>query len=386
MWGQWAFCSTWRGMRNNMRVILAAGGSGGHIFPCIALAEELEKKGVEEVCCVASSRMLDRNILSATPYRCCFLSTNPMPRGCRPLRMTVFVIKFIYDILCSMAILLRSRPACVVGFGGYSSGAMVSAARLFGIPVLIHEQNHDPGRANRILSRIADMVAVSFEGTKAFFGKCPGKVVHTGNPLRRDILSSERKRAAHELGISPDKMTVLVMGGSQGSSFLNDTVSRVADLINRKKKGAVQFIHLTGKKDHARVYEYYRSKAIPGKVCSFLDRIGDAYASSDLAVSRAGAAAVFELAYYARPMILVPYPNPMNNQRSNARVFSAAGAALLREEDHLTVEILYKDMVSLIEDSERRRSMAKAAESFRAGESGELLAKQVLELSGGASG
>jgi UDP-N-acetylglucosamine--N-acetylmuramyl-(pentapeptide) pyrophosphoryl-undecaprenol N-acetylglucosamine transferase len=369
-----------------MKVVLAAGGSGGHIFPCIALAEELEKKGVKEVYCVASSRMLDRNILSAAPYRCSFLSVNPMPRGFRPLRSLLFMIKFTYDVLCSVAILLKFRPSCVVGFGGYSSGAMVAAARLSGIPVLIHEQNRDPGRANMMLSRIADVVAVSFEGTKVSFDRCPGEIVYTGNPLRRDILSSDRKSAAEELGISPDKVTVLIMGGSQGSSFLNDTVSRAADMINRRKKGMVQFIHLTGKKDHRRIYEYYTSHAIPGKVCSFLDRIGDAYAACDLAVSRAGAAAVFELAYYARPMILVPYPNPMNNQRSNARVFAEAGAALLREEDGLTVDVLYEDMVSLIEDEDRRAAMAKTAGSFRAGEAGERLAREVVGVAGGASG
>jgi len=363
-----------------MRVILAAGGSGGHIFPSIALAEALREKGVEDVYCVASSRRLDRNILEGAPYRCFFLSANPMPRKFSPVKTAVFLSKLAYDVGYSLSVLVRVRPSVLVGFGGYSSGAISVMSKLLGIPLIIHEQNLVPGRANRILSRVADRIAVSFRDSAGYFGRAAAKTVYTGNPLRTGMLTNDRGVSAKRLGIAPDKMTVLVMGGSQGSSFLNNEVSAAAKRINSEKRGEVQFIHLTGADDHNKVAEFYSSNGIPGRVVSFLERIDDAYACSDIAVSRSGAAAVFELAYYEKPMILIPYPNPGNNQRTNAAVFSRAGAAIYREEKDLTSDSLYKDMILLLEDKDKRKAMSEAAGGLKAGGAADSLAEEVIKI------
>ncbi|MFH1878877.1 MAG: undecaprenyldiphospho-muramoylpentapeptide beta-N-acetylglucosaminyltransferase [Candidatus Omnitrophota bacterium] len=366
----------------DLRVILAAGGSGGHIFPSVAVASELEKMGVEQIYFVSSKRRLDKNIHSSTKHKCFFLSANPMPLRADVIKMLVFMIKLLKDSLASFRIILETRPHVVLGFGGYSSGTILRMANLFRIPVIIHEQNYVPGRANKILGRIADRIAVSFSGSAEYFASAKHRVVFTGNPIRLDRLSMNREKSARELDIETDKMTVLVMGGSQGSTFLNTTVSKAARYITEKMGDKVQFIHLTGAKDYADVKQYYEKHGIPGKVFSFLKRIDCAYAASDLAVSRSGAAAVFELAYYAKPMILIPYPHPKNNQRSNAAYFSEKGAAIYREEDELTVHNLADEVLEILSDNEKRARLSKAAGMLSFPDADRLLAGEVVKLAG----
>lgn len=363
-------------------MILAAGGSGGHIFPSTALAAELEKMPGREISFVSSRRRLDRNMLKGTAHPCFFLSANPMPRGARPVKWVVFTAKLIADLTAAVFIVLRVRPDVVVGFGGYSSGAIVLAAKLLGVKVIVHEQNFFPGRANRMLGCIADRIAVSFEGSARYFGRHGTKTVCTGNPLRPEILNGNRPEAAKRLGISPETSTVLIMGGSQGSSFLNTTAAEAARIVHKKLDGKVQFVHLTGIKDHDKVMDFYAGNGIAGKVISFLDRIDDAYAASDLAVSRAGAAAIFELAFYARPMILVPYPNPRNNQRSNAEYFTAAGAAVCREEKDLTADGLAGEVLRVLTDSRRRDNISRALRGLSVPDASGKLAEEVVALAG----
>jgi len=363
-----------------MKVILAAGGSGGHIFPSLALASELEKKGVTDIFFVSSKRKLDKNLLKDSRHRCFFLSANPMPLKFDPAGAVSFAVKLIADSIISLWLIAKLRPDVVAGFGGYSSGAIVKCARMFGVPVLIHEQNYAPGKANRMLSRDADCIAVSFKGSAGYFKNARGRVVYSGNPLRVDMLSNDRAASAGKLGISPEKFTVLVMGGSQGSSFLNSTVSETARRIKDKKGDSVQFIHLTGRKDYEKVAAFYGENGIPGRVFPFLDRIDDAYAASDLAISRSGAAAIFELAFYAKPMILVPYPSVKNNQRSNAEYFSRSGAAVYKEEKDLSADGLAEEVLGILSDEKRRGSIARAAESLSMPEAGRILADEVIKL------
>jgi len=365
-----------------MQVILAAGGSGGHIFPSAALAAELEKEPGCDISFVSSRRRLDRNILKGTAHPCFFLSANPMPRGAHPVKWAVFAAKLTADVTAAVFIVLRVRPDVVVGFGGYSSGAIVLAAKLLGVRIIVHEQNFFPGRANRMLGRIADRIAVSFEGSARYFGRYAGKTACTGNPLRPGILNGERRAAAERLGISPDTPTVLIMGGSQGSSFLNTTAAEAARIVHEKLDGKVQFVHLTGIKDHGKVTDFYGGNGIAGRVISFLERIDDAYAASDLAISRAGAAAVFELAFYARPMILVPYPNPRNNQRSNAEYFAEAGAAVYREEKDLSADGLAAEVLRVLTDSRRRDNISRAARGLSVPDASGRLAEEVVALAG----
>lgn len=363
-----------------MRVILAAGGSGGHIFPATAVSTELEKKNVREIFFVSSKRRLDKSILKDFRHKCFFLSVNPMPRKFNFFKIAVFVLKLMSDMIMSLFLIIKLRPDVVVGFGGYSSGTIVLAARILNIPILIHEQNFLPGRANKILSYIANRVAVSFKETAEYFSESIGKVFYSGNPIRLDMLSNNRLESARRLGLSPAKKTILIMGGSQGSSFLNETASKAVCAVQEAICEELQFVHLTGKKDYGYMERFYQNKKFQGKIFEFLERIDDAYAVSDIVISRSGAAALFELAYYAKPMILIPYPNKKNSQRLNAMYFSREGAAVYEEENDLSAEILAEIILQLLRDEKKRDSIASCAGRLSYPLAGQKLAEEIIKL------
>ncbi|MDD4956658.1 MAG: undecaprenyldiphospho-muramoylpentapeptide beta-N-acetylglucosaminyltransferase [Candidatus Omnitrophica bacterium] len=368
-----------------MKVILAAGGSGGHIYPAIALAEALESEGVRgtDIMIVASKKRLDVNILSGYKYRKEHLSANPMPRGHNIIKWVVFAWKLSCDSVCSLISILMFRPDVVVGFGGYSSGTISIASYIMGTPVVIHEQNVVPGRANKMLSRIARLIAVSFKGSEQYFPGSEEKVVYTGNPLRKDSLYGDRNGACERLGLRMDRFTVLIMGGSQGATSLNRISSRAALMIKGMPQGdGIQFLHLAGRSDIEETSKFYRENDIPGKVMPFLERISDAYSLCDLAVSRAGAAAVFELACFGRPMVLVPYPNPRNSQGHNARYFSEAGAAICMEEKDISADDLAGCIYELFSNNMKRELLARAATRLANPFSARSLAREVMSLPG----
>ena len=364
-----------------MKVILAAGGSGGHIFPSVALARELTGRGVKDIYFVASKRRLDKNILRDAGNKCFFLSENPMPYKLNLFNAAVFAFKLFADAVVSFFIIAAIRPDVVVGFGGYSSGAVVRCAKIFNLPVIIHEQNLVPGRANKLLSKVVDKIAVSFPESSEHFAVSPGRIVHTGNPIRVELLAKDRIEALKYLELSPERKTVLVMGGSQGSTFLNTTVSQAAGLIKEKKGDKVQFVHLAGKKDFEKIKQYYEEKKIPAKVYSFLDRIDKAYSACDIAISRSGAAAIFELAYYAKPMFLVPYPGKKNNQRYNAIYFSRKGAAVYKEEGDLASGSIADEVLNILDDPASLDRMCKRSGLLSNPQAGEKLADEVIKLS-----
>lgn len=361
-----------------MKIILAAGGSGGHIFPSLALAAELEKRESCDVVFVSSKRRLDMSILGPSGFRCYFLSINPMPRGKNPFKYLIFLLKVLADTFSSARIILKERPDAVVGFGGYSSGTISLCARLFGKPLVIHEQNYFPGRANLILSGQSDLIALSFEDTVKYFPGSKGRTVWTGNPLRIDRLSKDREKAFARMGLSPGPVTLLVMGGSQGAASLNRIASRAVKMLGDKRK--VQVIHLTGKADYEAISKYYEENDVPAKVFSFLDRMEDAYAVSDAAISRSGASAVFELAYYGMPMVLVPYPNPKNNQWSNAKLFAEKGAAVYKDEKDLTADDLACELERMISDPGRMNGMKEAASLLAVPDAARRLADAVMGI------
>lgn len=361
-----------------MKVILAAGGSGGHIFPSLALADELKKSGVE-VLFVSSKRRLDMSLLGPSGHKCYFLSINPMPYRKDPLKYAVFFFKLLGDVISSARIVFKESPDAVLGFGGYSSGTISLCAKIFGAPLVIHEQNYFPGRANIILSGWADLVAVSFKDTEKFLPKAKDRTVWTGNPLRRERLSADPVQAAQRLGIDKSGATLLVMGGSQGATFLNSTVSEAVKRMGQKNKD-VRVIHLTGKADYESTAKFYEDNGVRAKVFSFLDRMEDAYAVADMAISRAGASAVFELACCAKPMVLVPYPNPKNNQRTNAKFFADNGAALYKEEKDLTADGLAAELDAILSDGAAMKRMSESARSLAVPDAAKRLAEAVVGL------
>jgi len=360
--------------------MIAAGGSGGHIFPAIALADELSEQQDAEIYFVASKRSLDQNILKGTKFkRTYFFSINPMPFSFG-YKTVIFALKCAADTIRSLFILIGVKPSVVVGFGGYTSGTLVMLASCLGIKTLIHEQNVSPGRANKILDRFASRVAVSFEGTKKYFS--PNKAVFTGNPLRRSMFKKEKDNVSSEGG-TRKRFNILVIGGSQGAHRLNMIVRDAFSLFEKSRKDSVRVVHIAGPNDHKELAEFYGNNGIVSDTFSFMDNIHDAYRVCDLAVSRSGAASIFELAAYAKPMILVPYPNKRNSQRLNAKYFSDAGAAVYQEEDELTPLRLKNIMVSFIDDPAKLRLMGELSGKLAVKEAAGLLADEVIKLTRG---
>ncbi|UCD55530.1 MAG: undecaprenyldiphospho-muramoylpentapeptide beta-N-acetylglucosaminyltransferase [Candidatus Omnitrophota bacterium] len=341
-----------------MRVLIASGGSGGHIFPAVSLAEELKKDNVE-IIFVASRRRLDRNIIQNRDYKKIFLSANPMPYKFS-WRFVTFLAKLAIDSICALYILLRFRPDVVVGFGGYIAGAILLLAAMDGhIKTVIHEQNLVPGRTNRLLERFVDSVAISFPDTKKYFRN--KNVVFTGNPLREESLKEYRSEAFNSLGLERDKMTILVMGGSQGASSLNDLVSRSISLLPSEKKKNIQLVHIAGPKEPERIQKRYNENGIQGKVLTFIRDINEAYSVSDLAISRSGAAAIFELAAFKKPMVLIPYPDRKNNQRFNAGFFAGKNAAICIDEKNTGLEELRDLITELVDNPAKRKALSENA-------------------------
>jgi len=340
-----------------MKVMIASGGSGGHIFPAVSLARELKKRGAE-IIFVASRRRLDRSILEKEPYKKIFLSVNPMPYKFG-LRAILFPFKLALDALASFFILARYKPEVVIGFGGYTSGAVVMLASARKVKTVIHEQNVIPGRTNKLLDKVAGSVALSFPETGKYFSN--RNIAITGNPLREESLKETRTGALGGFKLDSERMTILVMGGSQGASSLNRLVSESAALLPEAKKERLQIIHIAGAKKTGEIQKRYDEERMRARVYAFIPNINEAYGRCDIAISRSGAAAVFELAAFRKPMILIPYPEEKNNQRFNAIYFAERNAAIYRNEKNLRPEELRDIVADLIDNPEKRRELSENA-------------------------
>lgn len=357
-----------------MKTLIASGGSGGHIFPALALAKELAKEK-NEIIFIASARRLDKRMLQSETYKKIFLSANPMPYRFT-LRWVLFSLKLISDSLYAFYILRRFRPDVVVGFGGYSAGAMVLLAAALGIRTVIHEQNVVPGRTNKFLDKFVDKIAISFPETKKYFKN--KNVVFTGNPLREESLAECRSVATGKFHLDPDRKTILVMGGSQGARSLNELVSKALGALPAAEKEKLQVIHISGPRDKDRISSFYRENGISGEVFGFVDNINEAYSACDLAISRAGAAAVFELAAFAKPMVLIPYPSRKNNQHFNAKVFAGHNAAIFKDEKNLGGQELKDVIIELIDDPARQKALATNAKNLSVTDGARRLKEEVM--------
>lgn len=320
-----------------VRILIAAGGSGGHIFPAIAIKRALDAKGGCDVMFVGSDKSIDRRIFEKEGSKFALLSSNKLQYKRSPY-MIVFLLRLFLDTLKSLWITARYKPASCVGFGGYVSFPVILSAKILRVPTTVHEQNVVPGRANRVLFRIADKVAVSFEDTLSRLSpREKAKAVITGNPIRTEDFKMEGALSARKFGLDPAKFTILVVGGSQGAHVLNEKFISSVGGMGRDYKTAVQVIHLTGIKDYEwAVAEYGKINGLESRVYSFIDKIEDAYNAADLIVTRAGASALFEAAYFGKAMIVVPYPYADSHQVENARAFLAKNAAIVIEEKDLT--------------------------------------------------
>jgi UDP-N-acetylglucosamine--N-acetylmuramyl-(pentapeptide) pyrophosphoryl-undecaprenol N-acetylglucosamine transferase len=339
-----------------MKIILATGGSGGHIFPALKTAQRLKSLGHEVLIVGALQFAEDRLKSHGLPYLVLEV------QGFKSTSVTA-VLSFAYLMIKSMlrccGLLSSFKPDVVVGFGSYSSFPVVLSASLKKIPVLVHEQNVIPGKANRLSFRFARKIAVTFEETKKYVN---GRdIVWTGCPCNDQRSTDDKNQLLAKFNLEPGRTTILVLGGSQGSRHLNEVVFESIPYLQAQQD--VQIIHMTGRLDYSLYVEKYRSLNVPNYVGAFIENIQEAYSVADLVIARAGAGTVCELAAFGLPSILVPYPFAHAHQTANAQQLEKAGAAVLIEQKALTRAKLVEAVEALLQ-----RKMASPTSEFSAGQ------------------
>lgn len=342
-----------------MKVLIACGGTGGHIFPGLSLAQEFQARGIKEVLLVGTDHPLERKLFGSfgLPYR-----LMPVAKlSANPVKFLKFPAKFMAASLRSIKLLFEYKPDIVVGFGGYASFPICKFAALMGKPLFLHEQNCEAGLANKILAILAKRVAVSFKETEKTFGK---KAVFIGNPIRKKLLTAKREEALGLYKLSPDKFTVLVLGGSQGSQRINTIVSQMFGALNDEEKKQIQIIHIAGIRNYDEVRARYEGSGIEARVYDFVEDISSVYAVADLIVSRAGATALFEIAALGIPSIMIPYRFAGGHQYRNASALERTGGTIVMDEVGLTSAALKEKIFELKSDKARLNRMSECARRF----------------------
>jgi UDP-N-acetylglucosamine--N-acetylmuramyl-(pentapeptide) pyrophosphoryl-undecaprenol N-acetylglucosamine transferase len=356
------------------RVIIAAGGTGGHFYPGLVLGQELRKRGCE-VTFVCGRDDACKRILAANNFSFFEINFHGFPR--KPtLKIFSFFYLFSKSLFSALAMMKSSKPDAVVGMGGYISFPVALAAYLARVPVVIHEQNVLPGAANRALSFFAAKIAVSFEESGKYFTK--SKTIFTGNPVRPELFSARPSEAYAGFGLSRDKATIFIFGGSQGAVKLNRTILQTIPLLGGLKSG-IQFIHVTGKCEGEAEWakNEYEKLGIKAAVFEYLDDMAGAYAIADIIICRSGAMTISELAILRKPAILVPYPHATgNHQEYNARNLVNKGNAVMILDKDFSPSILSGGLIRYISSLKKIGHKAALPEHLPQ----HYLANAVLEL------
>ncbi len=340
-----------------MKIILATGGSGGHIFPALKTAQRLRSEG-HDVLFVGALRFAEDRLKQAG-FPLVILDVEGL-NAKSPQAVCSFALRMGAAIFRCLGIVRRFKPQVAVGFGGYSSFPLVFAAYLSFIPTLVHEQNVIPGKANRLSFRFARRVAITFEDTRPYV---PVRdVVRTGCPCNSEHSSALKSDLLKKFYLQSQRLTILVLGGSQGSRYLNEVVFEAVPYLQADRD--IQIIHMTGRTDYSLYAEKYLHAHIPYHVCAFLDNIQDAYSVADVVIGRAGAGTVCEIAAFGLPSVLVPYPFAGAHQRANAEVLEKAGVAVVIDQKDLSIaklteaiQYLKRDGLSHADVRERVRNV-----------------------------
>jgi UDP-N-acetylglucosamine--N-acetylmuramyl-(pentapeptide) pyrophosphoryl-undecaprenol N-acetylglucosamine transferase len=309
------------------KFILSGGGTGGHIFPAVAIADAIRQREPEaEILFVGALGRMEMDKVPAAGYPIEGLWISGLQRSLT-LKNLSFPLKVISSTLKARKLVKDYAPDVVIGTGGYASGPTLRAAASLGYPCLIQEQNSFPGITNKLLSKKVQRICVAYEGLEKWFPK--EKIIITGNPVRKDILgfSNNKSEAEGYFKLDPSKKTLLVIGGSLGALTINESVKNSLPLLQQNN---LQLIWQTGKTYYDAACQYVQEKGTDVHVFPFINRMDLAYAAADIIVSRAGAIAISELCIIGKPCLLVPSPNVAeDHQTKNARALSDRNAAVL---------------------------------------------------------
>src|SRR5437667_5702603 len=335
-----------------MNAVIACGGTGGHLFPGIAVAEVLRDRG-HEVMSLISEKDIDALALSGrASFQFEKLPTVGLPSPFSPAILG-FVRRFYESLSLCRSIYRKFKPQVVLGMGGFTSTAPVLAGRMRGVTTFIHESNAVPGRANRLTARMVGAVMLGFKECAPFFPKARTEV--TGTPIRTELKRLDRQVARQRLGLREDLTTLLVMGGSQGASGINQAIIKSLPSLHDVR---LQVIHLSGGRAERLVADNYRRENIPAFVAAFHHRMEEVYSAADLIVARAGAASLAEFAAFSLPGILIPFPYAADDHQSrNAEIYAGVDAAILLKESELSGELLARKIRELMKNRKRIEKM-----------------------------
>lgn len=345
-----------------MKVIIAGGGTGGHLFPGLAIAEEFKKRdSATEIVFVGTEHGIEAKIIPREGYPIRYLRSEGIV-GKSFAGKVKGIAALFFSFLDATRILKTVMPDIVIGVGGYASGAIVLMADLKSIPTMIHEQNSVPGLTNRVLGRIAKRICVTYHESLMSFPM--NKTFLTGNPVRLKILKGDREAACRLFSLNKDLFTVLIFGGSSGAQAINrtmvDALNHLSDL-----RDSIQFLHQTGDRDFENIRDAYRKTGVRGTVAPFIYQMAEAYAAADVVVSRAGATTLAELTAIGKPAILIPYPYAAGrHQEFNALKLREMGAAVVMPENDLKGETLAGAIRDIYQSSALQAEMKSASKGL----------------------
>src|SRR5271163_2777688 len=360
-----------------MKIAIACGGTGGHLFPGLAVAEELRQRGHDTILLV-SPKQIDALALEGADGQ----PSHALPGIGWPGILSPRVFKFAFSLLTSWRecgqVYRDFQPTAVVGMGGFTSAIPLLLGRRLQLPTLIHESNAIPGRVTKMIAPWVNKTLLGFESCANYLRKA--HCVVTGTPVRRGLARIDRAVAAEKFGLNPALPIVLIMGGSQGAHGINQLVLKTLPMWHNDRE-EVQFIHLAGQADANIAEINYRRQRLTAVVRAFSTEMEHFYSLADVVICRSGAASLTELSHYALPSVLVPYPAAADDHQTfNARIFEQAGAAKILVESKTTPEELHQVVGEILANKRMRQLMADAASGLAGVDAAKRVAEEI-ELS-----
>ncbi|HJN64256.1 MAG TPA: undecaprenyldiphospho-muramoylpentapeptide beta-N-acetylglucosaminyltransferase [Flavobacteriales bacterium] len=361
------------------RVIISGGGTGGHIFPALAIAKALEKKVSNiEILFVGATGKMEMSKIPAEGYKIKGLWISGLQRRIT-IKNLLFPFKVISSLLGARKIIKKFNADVAIGTGGYASGPLLYMAAKSGIPTLVQEQNSYPGITNKVLSKVVDKVCVAYDNMEQFFSK--NKIIFTGNPIRQDVLefASKKQMGISHFNLEENKKTVLVIGGSLGARTINEAID---ENISFFVENNLNLIWQTGISYQKKAEKSVREKAVKGiNAYTFIKEMDKAYGAADIIISRAGAIAISELCCISKPTILIPSPNVSeDHQTKNAQAVVNKKAALLVKDNEVGSKLV-NCLRELYDDTIMQKELIKNIKNLAVMNAADKIANEALILS-----
>lgn len=367
-------------MENELRIIISGGGTGGHIFPAVSIANAIKAKRPDaKILFVGAVGRMEMQRVPAAGYEIKGLPVRGLVRPLYSLKNVGVLLDYLRSKRMAKKIIRQFRPMVAVGVGGYASGAALDAAHSMGVPCLIQEQNSYAGKTNKMLGGKVQKICVAYDGMERFFPA--GKIIKTGNPVRQSVVDADisKEDARASFGLKPDKKTILLVGGSLGARTINESMKQHLDVV---RDSDVQFIWQTGKYYNDEVNAAVEAFGKPDNlvVTDFIADMGAAYRSADLVVSRAGASSISEFCLIGKPVVLVPSPNVAeDHQTKNAMALVNRDAALYVKDADAPATLL-KVALDTVHDDKKLASLSENIKQLGEKDSAGIIADEVIKL------